>query len=84
MIVSERTQLKNFCLNALIIGCLVFAVLTGIEVLSLDENYKYLISDFTGGSEFLKGNSGPDEIIPFIDKVRAEDDTTKLIIGDSV
>jgi len=52
---------------------------------STDEKFAPIINRITGSTEYAEGyNLGPSEIIPYIHKVSAKDDSTKLILGDSV
>ena len=52
--------------------------------LSTREPYRTWAAQLTDSNSFITGNVGSDEIKPYINKVRSEDGTTRLIVGDSV
>ena len=67
-----------------VIFIIVFSLLcVGVEYVSIKEPGRTFIAKITDSERYI-GKTGPDEIIPYIEQVRTEDNTTKLIIGDSV
>lgn len=52
--------------------------------LSTIEMFRFAFAKLTLCEEFVTAKNGPDEIGPYIDKVRENNNYTKLIIGDSV
>jgi len=48
------------------------------------EPFRSRLAYLTDSYDLITVNVGPDEIKPYIDKVQTDDNTTKLIIGDSV
>ena len=65
----------------ILIFCLFCA---GVEYMSIKEPGRSFIARITDSEDYISGNVGSDEIKPYIEQVRTEDNTTKLIIGDSV
>ncbi len=63
---------------------MVFSLLcVGVEYMSIKEPGRTFIARITDSETYI-GKNGPDEIRAYIEQVRTEDNTTKLIIGDSV
>lgn len=67
----------------------ILVFITGLTFLllffSTSPKYGPLITKVTNSTDYAEGyNMGPSEIIPYIDKVRTKDQTTRLILGDSV
>ncbi len=56
----------------------------GMEHMSIKEPGRSFIARVTDSEDYISGDVGSDEIKPYIEQVRTEDNTTKLIIGDSV
>jgi len=50
----------------------------------MKEPFRVHLARLTNSYDLIMVNVGPDEIKPYIDKVQTDDNTTKLIIGDSV
>lgn len=76
--------MKVFYRNAVIFSIVLLLVIAGFDYLSMKEPFWKTIAELTDSYELVRVNSGPDEIIPYVEKVRAEDGTTQLIIGDSL
>lgn len=76
--------MKKFYCKAFLFLILLVATFIGIEALSISEAYRFSIARFTNSEEYIRVNTGSDEIKPYIEKVQENNDYTKLIIGDSV
>lgn len=75
----------KFFLKTCLIGLFLSACTVALLSLSTNEKAEPYITTITGSTEYGKGyNMGPSEIIPYIDKVSVKDNTTSLILGDSV
>ncbi len=58
----------------------IFAVCAGVVFLSVQDASKRVIARWTASEEFMEENG----LLLFFDNVRTEDQTTSLIIGDSI
>ncbi len=74
--------MKRFCINGISFILIAFAILVGLDLLSMHGSFRQLFANWTDSASYFGG--GPDEIKPYIAKVQSQDGTTKLIIGDSV
>ena len=74
---------KLVCKLLLLMGLLacIFGV---IEFLSFREETKLLIARLTNSEDYIKEGSGTSSICPVIRKVSTENETTVLVIGDSI
>lgn len=68
---------------------ILFVVIFGVICILADhmssrDPWRRVIARYTDSEEFISVNVGPSEIKPYIEKVQTEDDTTRLILGDSV
>lgn len=75
--------MKAFYRKVVIFIMLFSLICVGVEYMSIKEPGRTFIARITDSEKYIGGN-GPDEIKPYIEQVRTEDNTTKLIIGDSV
>lgn len=76
--------MKKFFLKILVFGVIYIGVLGGFLFLSANERFKIPIAELTQSSEYIYDNFGPNEIIPYIERVQEQNGYTKLILGDSV
>lgn len=76
--------MKKFYLNAVLFFSLFLVTLMFFDYLSIAEKSRSIIAEWTNSTSFITGSVGPDEIKPYIIKAQTPDDSTKLIIGDSV
>lgn len=76
--------MKAFCKKVCIFIMVFCLFCVGMEYMSIKEPGRSLIARVTDSEDYISGNVGSDEIKPYIKQVRTEDNTTKLIIGDSV
>lgn len=68
-----------------IIFLLLLVLLVGLfDYISLKDPWRKVVAVYTDSEEFISVNVGASEIKPYIEKVQTKDNTTKLIIGDSV
>ena len=74
--------MKRFYVNGISFIMILFSVLVGFDLLSMHGSFRQLFSNWTDSASYLE--RGPDEIKPYIVKAQFQDDSTKLIIGDSV
>lgn len=75
-----RKFYKRICLF-IFIFCIIVAF---VDYLSMREPFRSSLAYLTNSYDLITVNVGPDEIKPYINKVQTADNTTKLIIGDSV
>lgn len=52
--------------------------------MSMHDPWRIVFARLTDSEEFISMNVGSDEIIPYIEQVQTKDNTTTLILGDSV
>ena len=74
--------MKRFYVKGISFIMILFSVLVGFDLLSMHGSFRQLFSNWTDSASYLE--RGPDEIKPYIVKAQFQDDSTKLIIGDSV
>lgn len=64
---------------------LLLALFLGtVDYISMVDPWRKVLAKYTDSEEFISVNVGVAEIKPYIEKVQTKDDTTILIIGDSV
>lgn len=63
---------------------LLVALLGVIDFASMNEPWRKVLAKYTDSEEFISVNVGASEIKPYIEKVSTPDNTSILIIGDSV
>lgn len=76
--------MKKFYLKMILFIAIIATILGACEYLSVREPFRTWIAEWTDSESFITGNVGSDEIKPYIAKVQNPDNTTKLILGDSV
>lgn len=76
--------MKKFYVRVSIFTFLFCILIIVIDYLSMEDPFYRQLAILTNSESFITGNVGPDEIKPYIYKVQEDDNTTKLIIGDSV
>lgn len=76
--------MKKFYLKAMLFSAVMLVVVGIFFYLSMVGKTRAMIADLTDSAGFIDSNFGSDEIEAHIAKVRTQDGTTKLIIGDSV
>lgn len=74
----------RFSVKIIIFISMIAVLLTGFEVLSYNEDYSMPVARITHSEIYLTHMDGPGWIVPLIDKVREEDDSHILLLGDSV
>ncbi|MCR5420636.1 MAG: hypothetical protein K6E98_06510 [Lachnospiraceae bacterium] len=68
----------------IVIVLIILILLSGVVVLSYNEDYSMPIARYTVSDTYLTHMDGPDWIIPLIEKVSTEDGAKVLLLGDSV
>ena len=76
--------MKLFIKKTILFILILVAVLVLLDVLSMFEPTRTLLAELTDSKAYISLNVGADEIKPYIKKVQEHDETTKLILGDSV
>lgn len=77
--------MRKFLGKCLLLALFLLTLTLFMLKFSTHETLGPVIAKLTGSTEYLEGyNQGPIEILPYIDKVRTKDSSTKLILGDSV
>ena len=76
--------MKKFYLKAALFSAVMLVVVGIFFYLSMVGTTRAMIADLTDSAGFISTGFGSDEIEAHIAKVRTQDGTTKLIIGDSV
>ena len=72
-------------IKKLIVYCLiVFALVSTLEFLSFCPKTKEFAAKLTRSEDYIDSGSGAASVQPYIDGVRSQDGTTKLILGDSI
>ena len=81
---DDRKELRRFYRDTAIFLVILLALVICLDYLSTQGSWGYLLAKYTDSWDYFTVNAGPEEVNPYIEKVRKQDDTTKLIIGDSV
>lgn len=76
--------MKKFYINVFSFLVLMVMLLAGFDYLSMRDDTRMLIAEWTDSTAFVSENNVTDEIKNYIYKAQTEDGTTKLIVGDSV
>lgn len=76
--------MKKLLLKFTIISVFVAGLVLLLEYLSINESTREMTAKLTNSSDFLSEGSGTSDIVPMIESVREDDDTTVLVIGDSI
>lgn len=81
---EEKKEIKRLYVHLIGLLLAFCVVICALDRLSMLDDWRLFFAERTNSIDYISGNVGPDEIKPYIDKVRKKDGTTKLIIGDSV
>lgn len=76
--------MKRLLINGVSFTLLMVAIIIVLDCLSMREDVGTILAKWTNSEEYITTNTGTGEICPYIEKARQNDNTTKLIIGDSV
>ena len=76
--------MKKLLAKFTILISFIFALVLLLEFLSMNDSTKMVVAELTNSSDYLSEGSGTSDIIPMIESVRENDDTTVLVIGDSI
>lgn len=76
--------MRKFYSKITIFLILLALLLGAVDYISMTDPWRKVFAKYTNSEEFISVNVGASEIKPYIEKVRTKDNTTKLIIGDSV
>lgn len=76
--------MKLFTQKICAFAILLITVCIGLDYLSMIDPWRMIFAKITNSEELISVNTGADEIIPFIEKVQSQDNTSTLIIGDSI
>lgn len=76
--------MKSFYKKITIFTFLLISICIGLDYMSMNDPWRMILARITNSEELISLNTGTDEIIPYIEKVQLQDNTTTLIIGDSV
>ena len=76
--------MKKLLAKFTILISFIFALVLLLEFLSMNDSTKMVVAELTNSSDYLSEGSGTSDIIPMIESVREIDDTTVLVIGDSI
>ena len=76
--------MKKFYINLALLLAFLMILLCLLDYLSTLDHWRIVLARYTDSFEYIDGFPGTGEIKPYIDQVRSQDSTTKLIIGDSV
>ena len=76
--------MRKFYSKITIFLIILILFLGTIDYISMKDPWRKVFAKYTNSEEFISVNVGASEIKPYIEKVRTKDDTTTLIIGDSV
>lgn len=77
-------SMKRLVFDYLKIFMILAVIICLIEVLSVWEPTRWPIAYLTDSADYISGNVGAGEIIPYIERAQYSNGATKLIIGDSV
>ena len=75
----KKLLFKFICLAAFTAVLLFVA-----EYYSMQDGTREIVAGLTNSSDYLAEGSGTSDIVPMIESVRASDDTTVLVLGDSI
>lgn len=76
--------MKTFLKKLSIFILLFITLCISLDYLSMTDAWRLGFARLTDSQEFISLNVGTDEIVPYINKVQTPNNTTTLIIGDSV
>ena len=76
--------MRKFYSKITVFLILLVVLLGMVDYVSMQDPWRKVLAKYTDSEEFISVNVGASEIKPYIEKVQTKDDTTILIIGDSV
>lgn len=76
--------MKRFCIQIIKTGLFFLTAVLLTLIISSFPGCNTLLGRLTNSMSYVQVNTGPSEILPFIEKARTPDSATKLIVGDSV
>ena len=77
-------QLKRFYINIAGFVITLFMILSLFDYISTCDDWNLLFARYTDSVDYLFGNVGTKDINPYIEAVKEDDGTSRLIIGDSI
>lgn len=72
--------LKKILGKGIIFCSIILSVCIGVIFLSMRDPYRQIIAEWTNSEDFMDGNV----MLPYFDRVRVQDQTTQLLLGDSI
>ena len=76
--------MKKFVIKSIIMALIVTGIVAGAEALSMDPRTKAVMTKLTNSEDYAGEESGTADIVFIIRKAKEADDTTVLVIGDSI
>lgn len=76
--------MKKFVIKSIIMALIVAGIVAGAEALSMDPRTKAVMTKLTNSEDYAGEESGTADIVSIIRKAKEADDTTVLVIGDSI
>lgn len=76
--------MKKLFYKLLLFASINICIIVCFLIVSASEEWRMPIAELTQSKEYIYENFGPNEIIPYIERVQEKNSFTKLIIGDSV
>ena len=76
--------MRRFYKNSCLFATIFLVLLIFLDVMSMQDYWRMIFAKYTNSIDYIMGFPGTGEIKPYIEQVRHPDQTTKLIIGDSV
>ena len=76
--------MRKFWKKLFVFMVIYMAAIGVFILLSADEKLRLPIAELTNSNEYTYEEFGPNEIIPYIERVQEQNEYTKLVLGDSV
>lgn len=76
--------MRRFYKNSCMFVTIFLMILIFLDYMSMQDYWRNVFAKYTNSIDYIAGFPGTGEIKPYIEQVRHPDQTTKLIIGDSV
>ncbi len=76
--------MKKLIIKSIIMALIVTGIVAGVEMLSMYPHTKDVMTEITNSEEYAGEESGTADIVSIIQKAKEADDTTALVIGDSI
>lgn len=76
--------MKKFWKKLFLFAVIYMGIMGVFLLLSADEKLRLPIAELTNSNEYTYEEFGPNEIIPYIERVQEQNGYTKLVLGDSV